>query len=149
MKRFLFVLSLLMFAGFSLFAQGEEITGSVTNAEDGSPLPGVSVVVQGTTIGTVTDFEGNYTITVPDDQVILIFSFVGMTTQEVALEGRSVVDVLLEPSTLALDEVVVTALGMTRAEKSLGYGVQSVESEEISTKTRRFPISAVPVTVLS
>ena len=142
MKRFLFVVSLLLFAGFSLFGQ-QEITGKVTGAEDGTPLPGVSVVVQGTTIGTVTDFEGNYTITVPDSEGALVFSFVGMTTQEIPMEGRSVINVQLELSAQALDEVVVTALGMTRAEKSLGYGVQSVQSEEISTANTSDVINAI------
>ncbi len=67
MKRFVFVLSLLCLVGFNLLqGQGVQVTGNVTSADDGSALPGVSVVVQGTTIGAVTDFEGNYSITVPD-----------------------------------------------------------------------------------
>ncbi|MCK5137688.1 MAG: SusC/RagA family TonB-linked outer membrane protein [Bacteroidales bacterium] len=133
MKRFVFVLSLLLFVGFNLLqAQGVQVTGNVTSAEDGTALPGVSVVVRGTTIGAVTDFEGNFTITVPDASATLMFSFVGMITQEIALDGQTVVNVILESSTTALDEVVVTALGMTRSQKSLGYSVQSVESEEIS-----------------
>ncbi|MFO7935611.1 MAG: SusC/RagA family TonB-linked outer membrane protein [Bacteroidales bacterium] len=134
MKRFVFVLTLLLFAGFSLLhGQGVEVTGMVTSAEDGAALPGVSVVVQGTTIGSVTDFEGNYTITVPDLPATLMFSFVGMLTQEVEVEGdRTQIDVVLEPTTLALDEVVVTALGVTREQKSLGYSVQEVSGDEIS-----------------
>lgn len=133
MKRFVFVLSLLLFVGFSLLqGQGVQVTGTVTSAEDGSALPGVSVVVQGTTIGAVTDFEGKYSITVPDETATLMFSFVGMETQIIQFAGQTVVDVVLVTSATALDEVVVTALGMTRSEKSLGYGVQSVESEEIS-----------------
>lgn len=142
MKRFLFVVSLLLFAGFTLFGQ-QEITGKVNSAEEGTPLPGVSVVVQGTTIGTVTDFEGNYSITVPDTEGALVFSFVGMTTQEIPMEGRSVINVELELSAQALDEVVVTALGMTRSEKSLGYGVQEVESEEISKANTSDIVNAI------
>jgi len=133
MKRFVFVLSLLLFAGFNLLqAQDVQVSGSVTSADDGSALPGVSVVVRGTTIGAVTDFEGNYSITVPDASATLVFSFVGMLSQEIPIEGRTVINIVLESSATALDEVVVTALGMTRTEKSLGYSVQSVESEEIS-----------------
>ena len=133
MKRFVFVLSLLLFIGFNLLqGQGVQVTGTVTGADDGSALPGVSVVVRGTTIGAVTDFEGNFEITVPDADATLMFSFVGMTTQEVAVEGRTTINVVLESSTTELDEVVVTALGMTRSEKSLGYSIQSVESEELS-----------------
>ena len=108
MKRFVFVLSLLLFAGINLLqAQGVQVTGSVTSAEDGTALPGVSVVVRGTTIGAVTDFEGNYSITVPDASATLMFSFVGMLTQEVALEGKTTVDVVLESTSTELDEVVV------------------------------------------
>ncbi len=144
MKRFVFVLSLLLVVGINLMqAQGVQVTGNVTSAEDGSALPGVSVVVQGTTIGAVTDFEGNYSITVPDASATLMFSFVGMNTQTVALAGQSVVDVVLETSTLALDEVVVTALGMTRSEKSLGYSVQSVESEELSKANTSDIVNAI------
>ncbi len=78
MKRFVFVLSLLCFVGFNLLqGQGVQVTGNVTSADDGSALPGVSVVVQGTTIGAVTDFEGNYSITVPDASATLMFSFRG------------------------------------------------------------------------
>jgi len=133
MKRFVFVLSLMLFAGFNLLqAQGVQVSGSITSADDGSALPGVSIVVRGTTIGAVTDFEGNYSITVPEESATLMFSFVGMITQEVPVEGRTTINIVLEPSATALDEVVVTALGMTRTEKSLGYSVQSVESEEIS-----------------
>ncbi|MBE9518684.1 MAG: SusC/RagA family TonB-linked outer membrane protein, partial [Bacteroidetes bacterium] len=133
MKRFVFVLSLLLFAGFNLLqAQDVQVSGSVTSADDGSALPGVSVVVRGTTIGAVTDFEGNYSITVPDASGTLVFSFVGMLSQEIPIEGRTMINIVLESSATALDEVVVTALGMTRTEKSLGYSVQSVEAEEIS-----------------
>ena len=133
MKRFVFVLSLLLFAGFNLLqAQDVQVSGSVTSADDGSALPGVSVVVRGTTIGAVTDFEGNYSITVPDASGTLVFSFVGMLSQEIPIEGRTMINIVLESSATELDEVVVTALGMTRTEKSLGYSVQSVEAEEIS-----------------
>ena len=143
MKRFLFLLSLLLFAGFNLHAQGVQISGNVTSAEDGSALPGVSVVVQGTTIGAVTDFEGNYTILAPDDQGTLMFSFVGMLTQQIPIEGRTTINIVLEPSTTALDEVVVTALGMTRTEKSLGYSVQSVESEDLSKANTSDIVNAI------
>ncbi len=133
MKRFVFVLSLLLFVGINLLqGQGVQVTGNVTGADDGAALPGVSVVVRGTTIGAVTDFEGNYNITVPDGSAVLMFSFVGMVTQEVSVEGRSTLDVVMESSSTELEEVVVTALGMTRSEKSLGYSVQSVEAEELS-----------------
>lgn len=133
MKRFVFVLSLLLFVGFNLLqGQGVQVTGNVTSADDGTALPGVSVVVRGTTIGAVTDFEGNYAITVPDESATLMFSFVGMLTQEVALDGQTEVDVVLESTSLELDEVVVTALGVSREKKSLGYAVQEVDGDAVN-----------------
>ncbi len=133
MKRFVFVLSLLLFAGFNLLqAQGVQVSGSVTSADDGTALPGVSVVVRGTTIGAVTDFEGNYAITAPDASATLMFSFVGMLTQEVSLDNRTTLDVILESTSTELDEVVVTALGISREKKSLGYSVQEVDGDAVS-----------------
>ena len=136
MKRIIFLASLLLvFVGMNLHAQGYEVTGKVTSSEDGSALPGVSVVLQGTTIGTVTDFDGNYSINVPEGSGSLMFSFVGMETQAVELDGRTVIDVQLNPAAERLDEVVVTALGIKRSEKAIGYAVTTFDSDEI-TKTR-------------
>jgi TonB-linked SusC/RagA family outer membrane protein len=137
MKRFVFVLSLLLFAGINLLqAQGVQVSGSVTSADDGTALPGVSVVVRGTTIGAVTDFEGNYAITAPDAAATLMFSFVGMLTQEVTLDGRTILDVVLESTSTELDEVVVTALGVSREKKSLGYSVQEVDGDAVSNSAQ-------------
>ena len=111
--------------------QNQIVTGTVKSVADGIPLPGLSILVKGTTVGTITNADGKYTIEAPRDGV-LIFSFVGFTTQEVAVNGRSVVDVLMEVSMEAIDEVVVTALGIKREEKSLGYSVGKVTSEELS-----------------
>ena len=136
MKRFVFVLSLLLFVGMNLLqAQGVQVSGNVTGADDGTALPGVSVVVRGTTIGAVTDFEGNYAITVPDASATLMFSFVGMLTQEVTLDGRTTLDVVLESTSTELDEVVVTALGVSREKKSLGYSVQEVDGDAVSASS--------------
>ncbi len=133
MKRFVFVLSLLCLVGFNLLqGQGVQVTGNVTSADDGSALPGVSVVVQGTTIGAVTDFEGNYSITVPDASATLMFSFVGMLTQEIKMSGKTMIDAVLESTSTELDEVVVTALGVSREKKSLGYSVQEVDGDAVS-----------------
>jgi len=134
MKRNVFLTFLLfVFVGFNLHAQGYEVTGTVTSAEDGSALPGVSVVVQGTTIGAVTDFEGEYSITVPEDAESLMFSFVGMMTEVVEIAGQTTINVELESTSMELDEVVVTALGISREKKSLGYAVQEVGGDEINT----------------
>ena len=133
MKKFVFVLSLLLFVGFNILqGQGVQISGNVTGADDGAALPGVSVVVRGTTIGSVTDFEGNYSITVPSGATTLMFSFVGMLTQEISIEGKTAIDVILEPTSMELDEVVVTALGVSREKKSLGYSVQELDGDAVN-----------------
>jgi TonB-linked SusC/RagA family outer membrane protein len=133
MKRFVFAWSILWFVGINLLqAQGVQVSGKVTSAVDGSALPGVSVVVRGSTIGSVTDFEGNYSITIPDGSATLMFSFVGMLTREVSVDGKTTINVVLESSSIALDEVVVTALGISRESKSLGFAVQDVDAEEMN-----------------
>ena len=144
MKRNVFLTFLLfVFVGFNLHAQGFEVTGKVTSADDGSALPGVSVVVQGTTIGAVTNFEGEYAITVPEDAESLMFSFVGMTTKVVPIEGQTVINVALESTSTELDEVVVTALGITREEKALGYAVQEVDGEDLNNALQTDAVSAL------
>src|SRR5690606_35754050 len=111
--------------------QGHTVSGVVTAASDGSGLPGVSIVVKGTTTGTVTDIDGRYRLNVnPND--ILVFSFVGYEAQEAPVGGRSTIDITLQESTQALQEVVVTALGIQREEKSLGYSVGKIQSEEVT-----------------
>ena len=144
MKRNVFLTFLLfVFVGFNLHAQGFEVTGKVTSADDGSALPGVSVVVQGTTIGAVTNFEGEYAITVPNDAENLMFSFVGMMTQVVAINGQTVINIALESTSTELDEVVVTALGITREQKALGYAVQEVDGEEMTNALQTDAVSAL------
>jgi TonB-linked SusC/RagA family outer membrane protein len=132
MKRFTSLLALFVLAGFQfLQAQSVQITGNVTSTDDGAPLPGVSVVVKGTTIGTVTDFDGNYSLAVPSSSNTLVFSFIGMKTQELAISGQTIINLALEPDIVGLDEVVITAIGIKRAEKALGYSVQTVNTENI------------------
>jgi outer membrane receptor protein involved in Fe transport len=113
-------------------AQTRVITGKVTSAEDDSPIPGVSILVLGTTLGTVTDIDGNYSLQVPEGAQNLVYSFVGMASQEVAIAGRSVINIVLQPQTIGVDEVVVTALGIRRDKKALGYSVQAVGEEELA-----------------
>lgn len=133
MKRLCVFLAGLVLVGIS-FAQAQtvRITGTVTSSEDGMPIPGVSVVVKGTTIGGITDPDGKYGLNVPTDAQTLIYSFVGLKTQEVAIGGRTVIDVVMEPEMLQVEEVVVTALGITREKKALGYAVQDVKGEELA-----------------
>ena len=130
--KVLLVFVIALFVNISVNAQnGQVVTGTVTAIEDGSSLPGVSILVKGTTVGVSTDFDGNYSIEVPANAV-LVFSFVGESTQEIAVNGRSVINIAMEASSEALDEVVVTALGIKREEKSLGYDVEEVKAEELT-----------------
>ncbi len=116
----------------SLFGQAREVTGTVVGAEDGELLPGVSVAVKGTTIGTITDLNGKYVINVPQNSDVLIFSFVGLLTQEVEIGNNLVLDFSMELDLLEIDEVVVTAMGIRKEKKALGYSVQELDESQIS-----------------
>lgn len=130
MKRLTMLFAFFVLTGAFLYGQGVQITGTVTGAEDGTPLPGVSVVVQGTTIGSVTDFEGKYAIAVPESSTILMFSFVGMRTSEVAVDGRTVIDVALETDAVGIDEVMVVAYGTTKKSSFTG-SAETINSDKI------------------
>ncbi|MCK4343638.1 MAG: TonB-dependent receptor [Bacteroidales bacterium] len=130
MKRLTILFTLLVFVGLQLFSQARVITGTITSAEDGSTLPGVSVVVRGTTIGTITDVDGNYSLAVPDDAIKLMFTYVGMKTVEETIEGRSVIDVILEQDVFGLDEVVVTGYA-TQIKEALTGAVATISADEL------------------
>ncbi|OFY66816.1 MAG: hypothetical protein A2V64_07115 [Bacteroidetes bacterium RBG_13_43_22] len=134
MKKLFLLIFLFVFAGiYALQAQTKVITGTISSSIEGEgPIPGVTVQVKGTTIGTITDVNGKYTLTVPQDATTLVFSYIGMKKQEVEINGRSVIDGLMESDILGLEEVVVTALGISREKKALGYSVQDVTGDEIS-----------------
>ncbi len=131
-KRFLQLLLTGLFALICLnsFAQ-INVSGTVTS-DDGELLPGVSIVVKGTANGVVTNFEGNYTLGGVPSGATLVFSFVGMETQEVAVDGRTVINVTLVTSSIGLDDVVVTALGISKEKKALGYSVSEVGADELN-----------------
>ena len=116
------------------FAQERAVSGKVTSREDGSPLPGVNVVVKGTTTGAVTDSDGIYKLNVgPGDQT-LIFSFIGLQTSEVAIGSRAVVDVQLSLDVTQLSEVVVTAQGVQREQKALGFATTTISAAMLAEK---------------
>ncbi len=128
--------ALMMVPAFEVLAetgnqQALTVTGTV-KSDAGELLPGVSIIVKGTNTGVITDINGKYSISVPNAQSVLVFSFVGMEPQEVSVNGRSVVDVTLITTSIGVDEVVVTALGIKREEKSLGYSVGKVSGEELT-----------------
>ena len=112
MKRYLFLL--LSFFALSLYAQQGSLTGTAIAASDKEPMIGLTVLVKGTTNGTVTDLDGNYTLTnVPKDATI-VFSMIGYKTQEVKVNGKNVINVVMEDDTQALDEVVVIGYGAVK-----------------------------------
>ena len=130
MRRLTFLL-LCLFIGIGVAtAQTMKITGNVISSEDQQPVIGAAVVVKGTTIGTVTDFEGNFSLDVPRDAKMIFISYVGLKTKEVPV--ASVINVVLDSDSKALDEVVVTAMGLTREKKALGYALQEVKSDELT-----------------
>ena len=129
MKRTLLIYFMLMSALVSqAWAQERTVTGTVTSAEEGEGLPGVNVIVAGTTTGTTTDIDGNYRVTVPEGATTLQFSFIGYVTEEVAIGNQSVVDLTLTSDTRQLSEVVV--VGYSTATKESFTGTATVVSGE-------------------
>lgn len=108
-----------------------KVAGRVTDSQTGNPMPGVNIIVKGSTIGVTTDANGNYSITVPNGNVALVFSFIGYLSQETVVSGNTNISVALVPEVTALNEVVVTALGIEKATKSLTYATQKVDGPEI------------------
>ncbi|HWR99087.1 MAG TPA: TonB-dependent receptor plug domain-containing protein, partial [Prolixibacteraceae bacterium] len=133
MKKICFLLVFLGYLGMQVaYAQTRDISGTVTSVEDGGPIPGASVVVKGSTIGTITDMDGRFTLKITQTAKTITVSFVGMATVDVQLTAANTYNVALAPSQIAVDEVVVTAFGMKRERKGLGYAVQDVKNEELT-----------------
>jgi len=124
------VVMLLLTTTSMLWAQSRTVTGKVTDEED-SGLPGVNVLLQGSTVGTVTDIEGNYSIAVQGDNPVLVFTSVGYESLTEEIGNRTTVNVNLLPDLTQLSEVVVTALGVEKEKKSLGYSVSEVDGEDL------------------
>jgi len=115
---------------FQLFAQVRTVSGTINDAS-GSPLPGVSVVVKSTSVGTVTDSNGSYSVSVSSENAVLVFSFIGFVTQEVQVGSRTSINVTMSEDVSELQEVVVTALGIERDTRSLAYATQSINTREL------------------
>lgn len=132
MKKISVLIMFLAFLGLQLAqAQTRQITGTVTSADDGMTIPGVAVVVSGSTIGATTNIDGVYSIQVPETATTLEFSFIGMKTIEVPIDGRTTIDVAMEADLLALDEVIVVAYGTTRKEAFTG-SASSVKVDQLA-----------------
>ncbi|GAB2601700.1 SusC/RagA family TonB-linked outer membrane protein [Spirosoma areae] len=115
----------------SAHAQTRLLTGTISSAEEG-PLPGVNVLLKGTSIGTTTDSKGKFSLSVPGDGAVVTFSSIGFTTEEINVGNRSMLDVSLKSDVRALSEVVVTAFGVKKEVKSLGYGVQEIKGTQLT-----------------
>ena len=126
-----FVTSLLLLVSTLAYGQGFQAKGNVISSEDQLPLIGASIVVKGTTNGTITDVDGNFSISVPKTGTVLVISYVGMATQEITVNSSNPINVVLNPDSEVLADVVVTALGIKRSEKALGYSVQKVSGESL------------------
>ena len=129
---FLFLFSLLM---QQAWAQERTVSGTVTSSEDGQPLPAVNIITKGTTSGTISDLDGKYTLAIPPEGTTLVFSFIGLVSQEIEVGSRSVIDVAMASDITQLGEVVVTAVGIERQARDLSYSVTTVSSDEL-TKTK-------------
>ncbi|MBA4053076.1 MAG: SusC/RagA family TonB-linked outer membrane protein [Marivirga sp.] len=116
---------------FAIQAQNATVTGKVTSKSDGTALPGVNVFLKGTSTGTTTDSEGKYTLTVSGGSGVLAFSFIGFASQEISIGSQSEVNVVLEEDATQLSEVVVTALGITKDARKLGYAVTTVNGDQL------------------
>ena len=128
MRKNVFKIILMTFFSLSIYAQ--QFSGNVTD-ENGIPLPGASVIVQGTNSGVVTDFDGNFSIETSIGETLVI-SFVGYASQSIMVNSNSSLSIQLTPDVL-LDEVVVTALGISREKKSLGYAVSEISGDNVNT----------------
>ena len=115
-----------------LTPQDFPVTGTVRDATNDTPLPGVSILVKGTQVGTVSDAQGNYSLNAPSGSSVLIFSFIGYKTTEIEISQRSVVNLSLETDLTQLDEVVVTSFGIEQEKQSLGFSTQNVSGESLT-----------------
>jgi len=132
MKKVFYLVMVFSMLTTALWAQDKSISGKITSSEDGSGLPGVNVILKGTSTGTVTDVEGMFKLNVPADGGILVFTFIGLKSQEVTIGNQTVIDLAMQPDVTQLSEVVVTALNIPREKKTLGYATQEVTGENLT-----------------
>lgn len=121
----------------------QRISGKITSEVDGLPLPGVTILEKGTTNGTVTEIDGTYSLEVVGPTSVLIFSYVGYNAQEITVGNQSVIDISMEEAATDMSEVVVTALGIKRDQRSLGYDVSNVKGEELTQVSQENVLSSL------
>ncbi|NID09796.1 SusC/RagA family TonB-linked outer membrane protein [Fibrivirga algicola] len=133
MRKLLLLAQLLLcFISVPLLAQDRVITGRVTSAEDGAAMPGVNIAIKGSTRGATTDVDGQYKISVPSGTVRLIYSFIGFLNQEVITGTQTALDITMKPDASQLQEVVVTAQGIRKSPREIGYAVSKVATEDVT-----------------
>ncbi len=143
MRKLALLLSLVLFIGLqTLTAQTKALSGKIVD-NVGDPVPGVSIVVKGTTIGTISGPDGTYQLNVPADAGTIVYTFIGMQTQEVTYTGQTKLNVFMLGTTEDLDEVVVTALGISKAAKAIGYSSTSVSGSDIAQTQAVNPVQAL------
>ena len=121
MRKILYLAVVLSLLVSNSWAQDRSISGKVTSREDGASLPGVNVIIKGTNIGTVTDVDGMFKLDVPAEGGILVFTFIGLKTQEVTIGNQTVINLASEADINQLSELVVTALNIPREKRTLGW----------------------------
>jgi TonB-linked SusC/RagA family outer membrane protein len=119
------------------------ISGKITSKTDGLSLPGVTVLEKGTSNGTVTDVEGVYLLTLRGEKAVLVFSYIGFESVEITVASQSTIDLIMEETTQAMNEIVITALGIGREKKSLGYSVGEVKGDAVRNVTQENAINAL------
>ena len=134
MKKITLLLAIFAIGLQSVLAQTKEITGAVTSADDGSPIPGVAVSVKGTTMGTITDISGNFRLRIPQDAQTLVFSFVGLATQEITIGDRTFISVVMESDAVDVEEVMVVAYG-TAKKASFTGSAATIKNETLQKRT--------------
>jgi TonB-linked SusC/RagA family outer membrane protein len=143
LAKLMMLLFIWVFANNFAMAQERTVSGKVVSSEDQQPLPGVNIVLKGTTNGTTTNVNGEYKINVNGDPVTLIFSFVGFATQEVTVGARTVVDIVLQSDSKQLSEVIVTALGVEKDIVKLGYSQQKVQGADLIKAREPNPLNSL------
>ena len=142
-KLFIMILLLVFVSGYTLLAQTIVIAGTVTSSVSGEgAIPGVSISVKGTTVGILTDVNGKYSLTVPEKATTLVFSYIGMKTQEVEIAGRKVIDIVMVPDIMGLNEVVVTGYG-TQKKREVTSSITNVKSDEFNKGSVNSPVQLI------
>ena len=131
MKRTILSLSFILILLIYANGQVRSLTGIVTSADDGQPLPGVTVLIKGTTNGTVTDIDGKYKISDLTPETILVFSFVGFDPMEAIVGSNTTLDIQLKATAKEIEGVVVTALGVKRQQREIGYSTEKIDADVV------------------